>query len=155
MCAREVKSRSLTLRAAMAGTRLILTGVQWTFLIEGQSDGYSKASFDDGADALLKVGPVEDESEFELAYILGVIFAPAASRQGMRHHLESAEAAELSQLSAGESTPARQCFGGRMSRTSRSGSASNVTKNIITIIASSPSPSAAALVYDAPSLCLR
>ena len=52
----------------------------------------------------------------------------------MRHHLESAEAAELSQLSAGESTPARQCFGGRMSRTSRSGSASNVTKNIITII---------------------
>ena len=62
MCAREVKSRSLTLRAAVAGTRLILTGVQWTFLVEGQSDGYSKASFDDGADALLKVGPEEGSS---------------------------------------------------------------------------------------------
>ena len=62
MRAREVKSRNSKLMAAMAGTRLILTGVQWTFLVEGQSDGYSKASFDDGADALLKVGPEEGSS---------------------------------------------------------------------------------------------
>ena len=59
MRAREFKSRNSKL---MAGTRLILTGVQWTFLVEGQSDGYSKASFDDGADALLKVGPEEGSS---------------------------------------------------------------------------------------------